>query len=89
MVYDVRRESCCNGSSDLELMYQMQAAQAMIAVYSGGYIAKIQDLGVEGFQRLQVALNLKFEVKSKKKHREESNSDSKRLVKDFEAKVSS
>ena len=58
----------------------------MIAGYFGGYTAKMQDIGIKEVQRLQAALNRKFEVDTKKSVHQEFNSYSKRLVRDLEAK---
>ena len=61
-LFDVKRESCCQGVSDLNLLYQLQAGQSTAAGYFGGYSAKMQDIGHKELIRLEAALNRKFEV---------------------------
>ena len=44
-LFDIDRQTCCDGVSDLDLFYQTQATQAMAAGYFGGDTAKMQDTG--------------------------------------------
>ena len=86
-LFDISRQTCCDGVSDLDLFYQTQATQAMAAGYFGGYTAKMQDIGRLELQRMEKALQ-RSRAKStgQTTPQQEFNRCSKRLLKDLEAK---
>ena len=56
LIFDIKRHSCCEDISELDLFYQTQATQAMAAGYFGGYSAKMQDIGLMELKNMQKAL---------------------------------
>ena len=64
-VYNVRWQACCSASSSLQMTYDMQAAQSVVAGYFGGNSAKMQDIGRKELARLREAMDRKVAKTSK------------------------
>ena len=86
-LFDINRQTCCEGVSDLDLFYQTQATQAMAAGYFGGYTAKMQDIGRLELQRMEKTLHRSYANSSgHETPQQQFVKLSKRLLKDLEAK---
>ena len=86
-LFDISRQTCCDGVSDLDLFYQTQATQAMAAGYFGGYTAKMQDIGRMELQRMEKTLQRSYARSTDHgTPQQDFNRLSKRLLKDLEAK---
>ena len=59
-LYDV--SDCLSQNNTLDLMYQTQLMQSVIAGYFGGYSAKMQDVGRKETSRMGAALHRKLEA---------------------------
>ena len=86
LLFDVRPRNCFNSLDSLEMTYDMQAGQAMIAGYFGGYTAKMQELGVLDVRRIRESLDRKIKGSATAQPSKQFQEYSKRLVKDLESK---
>ena len=85
-IFSVHWQSCCAGSSSLQMTYDMQASQAVAAGYFGGYSAKMQDIGNKELERLREAMDRKVASSRQPPAPRAFQEYSRRLVKDLEAK---
>ena len=52
LIFDIKRHPCCEDISELDLLYQTQATQAMAAGHFG-YSARMQDIGLMELKKMQ------------------------------------
>ena len=83
-LFDVK--DCLRQNNTLELLYQTQVIQSVIAGYFGGYSAKMQDVGKKETERMAATLYRKVEVEAEKDAAKSFRYYSQRLVRDLEAK---
>ena len=86
LLFDIRITSCASAVSTLDMLYDLTAAQSMMAGYFGGYSAKMQDVGAKELKHLRDALERKIDRASWKPEHQMFQEYSKRLLKDLEAK---
>ena len=86
LIFDARRQSCCNADLTLQMTYDMQAGQAVAAGYFGGYSAKMQDIGHKELQRLEQSLRRKVDAEAQGTAGKAFHVFSRRLLKDLESK---
>ena len=83
-LYDIK--DCLSQNNTLDLMYQVQVIQSVIAGYFGGYSAKMQDVGRKETARMGSALYRKLENEKDSVDPAGFRYYSQRLVRDLEAK---
>ena len=81
-----RWQACCGRTSSLQMLYDMQAGQAITAGYFGGYSAKMQEIGHKELERLRDALDRKMTDAKESTAPKAFQDYSRRLVKDLESK---
>ena len=70
----------------LDLAYQVQSGQAIVAGYFGGYSAKMQDVGIKECQALEKSISRKNSGTASKNEAKAFHDYSQRLVRDLEGK---
>ena len=84
LLYDVK--DCLSQNNTLDLMYQTQVTQSVLAGYFGGYSAKMQDVGRKETARMGATLHRKLAAEKDSEDPHSFRYYSQRLVRDLEAK---
>ena len=83
-LYDVRR--CCSDANLMELAFQVQAGQTIVAGYFGGYSSKMQDVGAKEVHAMEQSISRKNQTMGPTTQARAFHEYSRRLLRDLEGK---